>query len=77
MRLFSSNPGARLPTYGQMSRKDRPDKVATAPISIKPWWLYPSAAVSTLLSLGFGLLGRHFVLGSNGISYLLDSHHAV
>ena len=33
-----------------------PDKVATSPLPLRKWWVYPCAALSALFSLGFGLL---------------------
>ncbi|HUT54964.1 MAG TPA: APC family permease [bacterium] len=36
-----------------------PDKIATAPLPIRKWWLYPAAAISSLLSLGFGGLATY------------------
>jgi APA family basic amino acid/polyamine antiporter len=36
-----------------------PDKVATAPIPIRKWWLLPAAVISALLSLGFGGLATY------------------
>ena len=33
-----------------------PDKVATSPLPLRKWWVYPCAALSALFSLAFGLL---------------------
>ncbi len=36
-----------------------PDKVESAPIKIKKWWVIPSGVVSVLFSLAFGLLAAY------------------
>jgi basic amino acid/polyamine antiporter, APA family len=37
-----------------------PEQVASAPITIKKWWLYPAAVLSTIASLAFGILAIAF-----------------
>lgn len=39
-----------------------PEKVATSPIKIKKAWLYPAAILSTIFSLGFGVLAAIFLV---------------
>ncbi|MFO8058877.1 MAG: amino acid permease [bacterium] len=38
-----------------------PKEVASAPIKLKRWWLQPSAVISAVLSLGFGVLAIVFL----------------
>jgi len=54
-----------------------PDKVASAPIKLKRWWLQPSAVISAILSLAFGVLAILFLYEEVGNAIVKKRAHKV